>query len=213
MDSMVEIKKIRILIIDDHYFIRAGLTDCLHLEPDMQVVAEASNGPKAIEEYRKVQPDIMLVDLVLPGMDGVEVITAVRQEFPKARTIILSAHDGEEDIYRAFQAGANGYLLKSMEPETLAEAIRKVHSGRNHVPPIIAERLTLRMPRLEFSTREKDVLHQIAKGLSNRDIGLALNIKEGTVKLHVHKVLEKMKVTDRTQAATAALRNGIVRLG
>jgi DNA-binding NarL/FixJ family response regulator len=204
--------KIRILIVDDHYFIRVGLTECLHLEPDLEVVAEASNGPQAVEEYRRLKPDIILTDLLLPAMNGAEVTSTIRKEFPDAKAIILSTYDGDEDIYRAFQAGAKGYLLKSMEREVLVDAIRKVHSGQNYVPPIVAERLSHRMPRPELSARELEVLHLIVKGLSNKEIGSALTITEGTVKLHVHKVLEKLKVADRTQAATAALRSGIIRL-
>jgi DNA-binding NarL/FixJ family response regulator len=213
MDLMQQNKKIRILIVDDHYFIRVGLAECFRMELDLEVVAQASNGPQAIEEYRRVLPDILLLDLLLPGMNGAEVTAAIRQEFPEAKVIILSTYDGDEDIYRAFQAGAKGYLLKSMERETLVEAIRKVYSGRNFVPPIVAERLIQRMPRPDLSGRELDVLHFIVKGLSNKEIGAALKITEGTVKLHVHKVLGKLNVADRTQAATAALQSGIIRLG
>jgi DNA-binding NarL/FixJ family response regulator len=210
---MEEHKKIRVLLVDDHYFIRVGLTECIHMESDMEVVAQASNGLQAIEEYRKTRPDILLVDLLLPGMSGTEVTSSVRKEFAEAKAIILSTYDGDEDIYRAFQAGAKGYLLKSIERETLAEAIRAVHSGKNYVPPIIAQRLSQRMPRPELTARELDVLHQIVKGLSNKEIASALNITEGTVKLHVHKVLEKLKVADRTQAVTAALHSGLIHFG
>jgi DNA-binding NarL/FixJ family response regulator len=210
---MEEHKKIRILLVDDHYFIRVGLTECIHMEADMEVVAQASNGPQAIEEYRRTRPDILLVDLLLPGMNGSEVTSAIRKEFPVAKAIILSTYDGDEDIYRAFQAGAKGYLLKSIERETLAAAIRTVHSGKNYVPPIIAERLSQRVPRPELTARELDVLNQIVKGLSNKEIASTLNITEGTVKLHVHKVLEKLKVADRTQAVTAALHSGLIHFG
>jgi DNA-binding NarL/FixJ family response regulator len=205
-------KKIRILIVDDHYFIRVGLVECIHMESDMQVVAEASNGVQALDAFRRLTPDIMLVDLVLPGMNGSEVTAAIRKEFPEAKAIILSTYDGDDDIYRAFQAGAKGYVLKCMERETLMEAIRIVYSGKNFIPPVVAERLSQRMPRPDLSVREVEVLHQIVKGLSNKEIGSALNITEGTAKLHVHKLLEKLEVADRTQAATAALKRGIIRL-
>jgi two-component system NarL family response regulator len=205
-------QKIRILIVDDHYFVRVGLAECIHMESDMEVVGHASNGSHAVQEYRRTHPDILLVDLLLPGMDGIEVITAIRRESSEAKAIVLSTYHGDEDIYRAFQSGANGYLLKSMERETLVEAIRTVHSGKNYLPPVVAERLSRRLPRPSLSSRELDVLHLIVRGLSNKEIGSALSITEGTVKLHVHKVLEKLKVADRTQAATAALRSGIFHL-
>ncbi len=204
--------KVRILIVDDHYFVRLGLVECIHMEEDMEVVAEAGNGPQAVEAYRQAKPDVMVVDLILPVMSGIEVTTAVRQEFPTAKAIVLSTYDGDEDIYRAFQAGAMGYLLKSMEREALVQAIRVVHSGQNYIPPLIAERLSQRMPRPQLSTREVEVLRAIVQGLSNKEIGLALNITEGTVKLHVHKLLEKLGVADRTQAATTALQRGIIHL-
>lgn len=182
------------------------------MEEDMEVVAEACNGAQAVEVFRKVIPDVMLVDLVLPVLSGPEVTATVRQEFPEAKAIVLSTYDGDEDIYRAFQAGARGYLLKSMERETLVQAIRVVHSGQNYIPPLVAERLSRRMPRPQLSARELDVLERIVEGLSNKEIGSALDITEGTVKLHVHNLLEKLGVADRTQAATAALQRGIIHL-
>jgi DNA-binding NarL/FixJ family response regulator len=209
---MDENKKIRILIVDDHYFVRVGLTECIHMEADLEVVAGAGNGQQALEEYRRVRPDVVLVDLLLPGMNGSELTAAILRESPEAKAIILSTYHGDEDIYKAFQSGARGYLLKSMERETLVDAIRTVHRGRNYIPPVVAERLSRRMPRPDLSARELDVLHLIVKGLSNKEIGAALEITEGTVKLHVRKVLEKLKVADRTQAATAALQSGIIRM-
>lgn len=209
---MPQNEKIRILVVDDHYFIRVGLAECIHLEPDMEIVAEASNGLQAVEEFRRARPDILLTDLILPGLNGTEVTAMICREFPDARIIILSTYGGDEDIYRAFQAGAKGYLLKSMERETLIDAIRAVHSGKNYVPPMIAQRLSQRLPRPDLSARELEVLHSVVNGLSNKEIGSALGITAGTVKLHVHNVLEKLKVADRTQAATAALRSGIIRV-
>lgn len=209
---MPQNEKIRILVVDDHYFIRVGLAECIHLEPDMEIVAEASNGLQAVEEFRRARPDILLTDLILPGLNGAEVTAMICREFPDARIIILSTYGGDEDIYRAFQAGAKGYLLKSMERETLIDAIRAVHSGKNYVPPMIAQRLSQRLPRPDLSARELEVLHSVVNGLSNKEIGSALGITAGTVKLHVHNVLEKLKVADRTQAATAALRSGIIRV-
>jgi two-component system NarL family response regulator len=157
-------------------------------------------------------PDIVLVDLRLPGTDGAEVIAALRREFPKVKAIVFSTYHGDEDIYRAFQAGAKGYVLKSMEREDVIQAVRTVQAGQSYLPPLVAERLSRRLPRPALSARELEVLHLIVQGRSNKEIGTALRITEGTVKLHVHAVLGKLQVADRTQAATAALRSGLVRL-
>ena len=202
---------IRVLIVDDHYFVRLGLSECIMTQSDMEVVGGASNAEQALEQYRTLQPDICLIDLVLPGMSGAELTAQLLREWPQASALIISTFQGAEDIYRAFHAGAKGYLLKSMEPETLLEAIRTVHSGQNYVPPPIAELLSRRVQRPELSPRELEVLECIVKGLSNKEIAAALHITEGTVKLHVHKLLEKLGVADRTQAATAALHQGLFR--
>lgn len=202
--------KIRILVVDDHYFVRVGLLECLALEPDFEVVGEAADGPAALEQARRTRPQVVLVDLRLPGMGGLELITALRQAAPDARALVLSTYQGEEDVYRAFQRGARGYLLKSMEQEDLVAAVRAVQAGRTYLPPVLAERLARRLPRPDLSPREAEVLRLIVAGRSNKEIGAALQITEGTVKLHVHRVLEKLDVADRTQAATRAIESGLV---
>jgi two-component system NarL family response regulator len=205
-------KKIRIMVVDDHFAIRMGLTGSINLEPDMAVEAEASNGSQAIEGFRKHQPDIVLMDLKLPGASGIEATTAICKEFPKAAIIMLSTHDGEEDIYRSLQAGARAYILKDAAREELMAAIRKVHAGERVISPAVGARLAERMTRAELTAREIEVLKLMAKGRSNKEIGSALGIAEVTVKLHVGHLLTKLNANDRTQAATTALQRGILHL-
>jgi two-component system NarL family response regulator len=205
-------KKIRIMVVDDHFAIRIGLTNSINLEPDMAVEAEASNGPQAIEEFRKHQPDIVLMDLKLPGASGIEATAAICKEFPKAAIIMLSTHDGEEDIYRSLQAGARAYILKDAAREELMAAIRKVHAGERVISPAVGARLAERMTRAEITAREIEVLKLMARGRSNKEIGSALGIAEVTVKLHVGHLLTKLNANDRTQAATTALQRGILHL-
>jgi DNA-binding NarL/FixJ family response regulator len=208
---MADPSKIRLLIVDDHYFVRLGLKDSFTAQDDMEVVAEASTAPQARELFRSQRPDVCIVDLILPGENGLELTRSLVREDPAARIIMISTFQGVEDVYGAFRAGARSYLLKSMEPETFVEAIRAVRAGRNFVPPQIAEILGERLRRPEISPREREVLVQVALGLSNKEIAAKLSITEGTVKLHVHKLLEKLGVSDRTQAATAAIQQGLVR--
>ncbi len=205
-------KKIRIMVVDDHFAIRMGLTGSINLEPDMAVEAEASNGFQAIEGFRKHQPDIVLMDLKLPGTSGIEATAAICKEFPKAAIIMLSTHDGEEDIYRSLQAGARAYILKDAAREELMAAIRKVHAGERVISPAVGARLAERMTRAELTAREIEVLKLMAKGRSNKEIGSALGIAEVTVKLHVGHLLTKLNANDRTQAATTALQRGILHL-
>jgi two-component system NarL family response regulator len=205
-------KKIRILVVDDHFVVRMGLAGSINLEPDMVVEAEASNGLQAIEQFRQHRPDIVLMDLKLPGMGGIEATAAICKEFPDAAIVMLSTHDGEEDIYRSLQAGARTYLLKTAAREDLMQTIRAVHSGERAISPAIGARLAERMTRTELTAREMDVLKLIAKGRSNKEIGSALGIAEVTVKLHVGHILTKLKVNDRTQATTTALQRGILHL-
>jgi two-component system, NarL family, response regulator len=205
-------KKIRIMVVDDHFAIRIGLTGSINLEPDMTVEAEASNGSQAVEDFRKHQPDIVLMDLKLPGASGIEATTAICKEFPKAAIIMLSTHDGEEDIYRSLQAGARAYILKDAAREELMAAIRKVHSGERVISPAVGARLAERMTHAELTAREIEVLKLMAKGRSNKEIGSALGIAEVTVKLHVGHLLTKLNANDRTQAATTALQRGILHL-
>ena len=205
-------KKIRIMVVDDHFVVRMGLTGSIDLEPDMVVEAEASSGSQAIEHFRKYRSDIVLMDLKLPGMGGIEATAAICAEFPEAAIIMLSTHDGEEDIYRSLQAGARTYLLKNAAREELMDTIRKVHAGERAISSAVGTRLAERMNRAELTERELEVLKLIAKGRSNKEIGSALGIAEVTVKLHVGHLLTKLNANDRTQAATTALQRGILHL-
>jgi DNA-binding NarL/FixJ family response regulator len=203
---------IRLLIVDDHSIVRQGLAAMIENEPDMTVVGQAGNGQEAINQYRRLQPDITLMDLRMPQMNGVDATKAVCTEFTQARIIVLTTYDGDEDIYRALRAGAKGYLLKDAEPEALLNAIHGVHGGQQCVPPEVGAKLVQRMNNPELSDRELDVLHLMVQGLSNQDIGVSLNITESTVKFHVNRILSKLGVSDRTQAVVTALRRGIARL-
>jgi two-component system, NarL family, response regulator len=205
-------KKIHIMVVDDHFVVRMGLTGSIDLEPDMVVEAEASSGSQAIEQFRKYRPDIVLMDLKLPGMGGIEATAAICAEFPEAAIIMLSTHDGEEDIYRSLQAGARTYLLKNAAREELMDTIRKVHAGERAISSVVGARLAERMNRAELTERELEVLKLIAKGRSNKEIGSALGIAEVTVKLHVGHLLTKLNANDRTQATTTALQRGILHL-
>jgi DNA-binding NarL/FixJ family response regulator len=207
---MNEGKTIRIVVIDDQAVVRQGFVALINTVPDMTVIAEGSNGQQAIELYRQHKPDVTLIDLRMPVMGGVEAIAAIRREFPDARLIVLTTFDGDEDIYRSLQAGAQGYLLKDMFFEELEEAIRKVNAGARRIPTLVAERLAERMISSELTSRELQVLEEIVRGKSNKEIGTALQISEATVKSHINNILGKLGVTDRTQAATTALQRGII---
>jgi DNA-binding NarL/FixJ family response regulator len=205
-------RKIRIMVVDDHFVVRMGLVGSINIEPDMIVEVEASNGQQAIAHFRHYHSDIVLMDLKLPDITGVEATGTICREFPGAAIIMLSTHDGEEDIYQSLQAGARTYLLKTAPREELIHTIRAVHAGERCISPAIGARLAERMTHTELTSRELDVLKQIAAGKSNKEIGSALQIAEVTVKLHVGHILAKLKVNDRTQAATTALRRGILHL-
>lgn len=203
---------IRLLVVDDHQIVRQGLVALLNTIPGFTVVAEAGDGTEAVELHRKLQPDITIMDLRLPNMSGVEAIIAIRSESPKARFIVLTTFDGDEDIYRALQAGAKGYLLKGMNADELTDAIRTVHAGKSRIPTVVAERLAERVSGTELTTREREVLRLIVHGCSNKEIGNQLHISEATVKTHINNLLSKLGVSDRTQAATTALQRGLVHL-
>ena len=205
-------ESIRVLIVEDHNVVRQGLAALLNVAGGLEVVGEAADGVEAIAQFRKLQPDITLVDLRLPRMSGVDVIERIRMETPQARFIVLTTYDGDEDIYRALKAGARAYLLKGMTSEDLIRTIRAVHAGKSHIPPAIAERLAERMGAQELTPREFDVLEQIVHGKSNKEIATELEVTEATVKTHINSLLGKLGVTDRTQAATAAIQRGIVPL-
>lgn len=205
-------QKIRIAVIDDQAVVRQGFVSLINTVGDMEVIAEGTNGQQAVDLYREHKPDVMLIDLRMPVLSGVEAIAAIRREFPGARLIVLTTYDGDEDIYRSLQAGAQGYLLKDVFFEDLEDAIRKVHAGSRRIPAEVAERLAGRMSGSELTGRELEVLHQIVAGKSNKEIGTHLNISEATVKSHINNILSKLGVSDRTQAATTALQRGIVHL-
>jgi two-component system NarL family response regulator len=203
-------KQIKIMVIDDQAVVRQGFVALINTVADMQVVAEGTNGQEALELYRRHRPDITLMDLRMPQLGGVEAIIAIKKEFPDSRLIVLTTFDGDEDIYRSLQAGAQGYLLKDVFFEELEDAIRKVHAGSRWIPAHVAERLAERMGSSDLTAREIEVLEQIVAGQSNRDIATRLNISEATVKSHINSILSKLGVKDRTQAATTALQRGLV---
>lgn len=203
---------IRILVVEDHHVVRQGLVALLNVVEGIEVVGQAGDGEEALNEYLKCRPDLTLIDLRLPKISGVEVITQVRASYPHARFIVLTTYDGDEDIYRALQAGARAYLLKGMTVDVLVSTIRSVHAGKSCIPPVIAQRLAERMATEQLTHREQDVLEQIVRGKSNKEIGTELDISEATVKTHINNLLGKLGVTDRTQAATAAIQRGLVQL-
>jgi DNA-binding NarL/FixJ family response regulator len=203
---------IRLLVVDDHPVVRGGLVALLGTVDSMLVIAEASDGAEAVRQYGIHQPDVTLMDLRLGKVGGVEAIKQIRAHWPQARVIVLTTFDGDEDIYRAMQAGAKGYLLKGMSVEELISAIRTVHQGRVRIPAEIAEKLAQRMGGPQLTQRELEVLQSIVRGRSNREIGIDLSISEATVKTHINSLLGKLGVTDRTQASTAAIQRGIVHL-
>lgn len=212
MKRLKKLNQIQIMLVDDHPAFRKGLAALIESEPDLQVVAEAADGRAAVEVYRQKKPDVVLMDLRLPLMGGVEAILAIRSEFSEARVIVLTTFDTDEDIYRAIQSGAKSYLLKDTPAAELAEAIRAVHAGKQILPSHVAERLAIRRQRPELSQREMDVLQLLIKGRSNKEIGSALFLCEDTVKAHLKTLFLKLGVQDRTEAAISAIRHGIVHL-
>ncbi len=203
---------IRILCVDDHPVVREGLCAVIETQADMTVVAEAAEGRTALEKFREHQPDVVLMDLKMPGLGGCEAMELLRSEFPDARVIILTTFEGDEDIHRALEAGARGYLLKDMARTELLHAIREVHAGRRSIPAVVAARLAEHTPRVAFSARELEVLQGMAQGLRNKEIGAALGISENTVKIHIKSIFTKLEVIDRTQAVVVAAQRGIIKL-
>lgn len=203
---------IRVLCVDDHPLMREGIAAVIRSTPDMEIVAEAFNGREAIEQFRVCQPDVTLMDLRLPDMSGVDATVAIRKEFVHARIVILTTFDGDAEIRRALEAGAQGYLLKSMPRTELLDTIRKVHEGKRYVPPEVAAQLAQHFGQETLSRREMEVLEKIAMGNRNIDIAIALFISEETVKGHVKRIMEKLGASDRTEAVAIGLRRGIIRL-
>ncbi|HTY85652.1 MAG TPA: response regulator transcription factor [Silvibacterium sp.] len=205
-------RSIRVLCVDDHPLMREGITAVIRHEPDMLVVGESSTGREALEGFRTSSPDITLMDLRLPDMSGIDALIAIRAESPKARIIMLTTFEGDAEIRRALQAGAQGYMLKSMPPKKLVEVIRKVHAGLKYIPTEIAAQLAEHMGEEALTKREIDVLEKIANGRRNREIAELLFISEETVKGHVKHIMEKLGASDRTEAVSIALRRGIIQL-
>lgn len=204
--------KIRILVADDHYIVRMGLISLVGTEPDMEVVAEAASGTQAVELFGKLVPDLVLMDLRMPGKDGIQATIEIRNKFPAARILMLTTFDGDEDIHKALQAGAQGYVLKNSTGDTLIPALRTVAAGQRWVPKDVAGRLNSRKMFEELTPREIQVLQQLAKGLANKGIADALDISEHTVKDHLKNILAKLRAADRTEAVTKAITRGIIHL-
>lgn len=204
--------EIRILIVDDHPVVRFGLSAIIKSQPGMIVAAEATTGKEAVELFFRDLPDITLMDLRLPGMSGLDAIRTILSAAPSAKIIVLTTYEGDEDIYQALDAGAKGYLLKDAPHSNLLKAIQQVYAGGRFIPAAVAETLAARTPSSDLTPRERQILSLIVKGLSNKGIGEALGISEGTVKTHVNAILGRLAVEDRTQAAVAALQRGLVHL-
>lgn len=209
---MKKTKPITVLCVDDHPIVREGLLAIISTQSDMTVVDEAENGEVAVAKYRQHKPDVVLMDLRMPGSGGVDSINQIRNEFPSARIIVLTTYEGDEDIHRALEAGAQAYLLKDMVRKELLQTIREVHAGQRRIPAPVAARLAEHTPRITLSERELEVLKHVAKGLRNKEIGAALNIAEDTVKIHVKNIFSKLNVIDRTQAVVVASKRGILHL-
>lgn len=207
-----ETKTIRILAADDHALLREGIAALVDLEPDMELVAQASTGREAIEQFRRHQPDITLMDLQMPDISGIEAIIAIRSEFPDARVVVLTTYAGDIQVVRALKAGACGYLLKGNVHTDLLKSIRAVNAGRKTVSPEVAAELAMYTAEDQLTERELAVLNLIAKGNANKEIAAQLSVREDTVKSHVGKILEKLGANDRTHAVTIGLRRGIIEL-
>ncbi len=206
------VQQIAVLIADDHPVVREGLIALINRQEDMQIVAEACNWLEAVEKFCSRQPDVGMMDLRMPGMEAVDAISAIREYAPEARIILLTTYDDEEDIYQGLQAGAKGYLLKDAPREELVQCIRSVNKGGTWIPPGVAVKLASRVSAADLTDREIEVLRLMVTGKSNKEIGAALNVTEGTVKVHVSHILQKLKASGRTEAISLALKRGVARL-
>ena len=207
---MMDTANIRIMIIDDHPVVRAGLESMLSTQPDMDVVASASSGREALALLETHTPDVILMDLRMSGMSGLDAIRAINLRPDPPRILVLTSFDAEEDIYQCVGAGAQGYILKDTPQDRLLEAIHLIYAKKRYFPADIAARLIDRMARSNLTPRERQVLQLVAKGLTNKEIGRALGISDNTARNHVNSIIEKLEVSDRTEAATIAIRQGLV---
>jgi len=205
-------ERIRILIADDHSVVREGLVSLVKRKSDMVVVAEASNGREAVELWKEHRPDVMLLDLRMPELDGVGAIKEIREMDENAHIVVLTTYDGDEDIYRAIKAGAKAYLLKDTARDALVDTVRRVHAGETYLPPQLAAKLAERVSGQALSPREIEVLQRMAVGKSNKEIGAELFISEGTVKTHIKSIFSKLDVVSRTEAVATATRRGLIQL-
>ena len=209
---MNESAKIRVLSIDDHPLVREGLAALINDQADMRIVGQGSTGHEAIKLFRDLQPDVALMDVRLPDISGIDAMITILSEFPEARVVIVTSSEGDVEMQRALEGGARGYMLKSMPPREVLEAIRKVHGGKKAIPAEIATHLANHMSDEALTTREVEILQLVAEGNRNRDIAEQLFISEGTVKVHIKHIMEKLGANDRTQAITIAVRRGIIHL-
>ncbi len=204
---------IRVLLADDHAIVRNGVAQILNEQPDIEVVAQAGDGESAIVLYRQENPDVALLDLRMPKVEGTQVVERIRREFPEAVLVVLTTFDTDDDIDRALRAGAKGYLLKDVGPGDLVACVRTVHGGGTWVSPTVASKLVARMTRVQITPQEMRVLRQVADGKSNREIGETLFISEATVKIHLSHLFEKLGASSRTEAVAKAVERGLIRMG
>jgi DNA-binding NarL/FixJ family response regulator len=209
---MKDARKIRVLCVDDHPVVRDGVAALINLQPDMMLVGAAATGREALERFFALNPDVALLDLQLPDMSGFDLIKKIKDKSPNARIIVLSSHEGDVDIQRALEAGAQGYVAKGIVRDELLEIIRGVHAGKRRLPPAVAQKLAEHMADEPISPRELEVLSLMAAGKRNKEIASELSIAEDTVKMHVRNILSKLQVNDRTEAVTIAIRRGIIHL-
>jgi len=205
-------RRFGVLVVDDHPIMRLGVAAIINAQSDMRVAGEAGSGEEAVRLFKKLRPDVTLMDLRLPGMSGLEALRAIRQEDPRAKCLVLTTYEGDEDIHQAMAAGALGYIIKGMSHQTLVDALRRVHSGLRFLPPPVVRTLADRTPNSDLSPREREVLSLMAHGKSNKEIADVLGITEATVKCHVSVILLRLGVSDRTQAVIAALQRGLEHL-